>query len=112
MGQTDRAAPHRAAEWDGVAARAAEAGGIDVVDDLTQNINTNTPPIGLPPSLSRAVAPEGTIVPTDYIEKVSEEVFRRKPIGSGPRGTSCCRLAEWRACSGLGRKVIALRRRG
>ena len=32
---------------------------IDVVDDLTVRVITNTPQIGLPPSLSRAVAPEG-----------------------------------------------------
>ena len=57
---------------------------IDVVDDLTLRVNTNTPQIGLPPSLSRAVAPEGAIMPKDYIEKVGEEEFRRKPIGSGP----------------------------
>ena len=48
------------------------------------NINTNTPQIGLPPSLSRAVAPEGAVMPKAYIEKVGEEEFRRKPIGSGP----------------------------
>ena len=57
---------------------------IDVVDDLTVNINTTTPQIGLPASLSRAVAPEGAVMPKDYIEKVGEEEFRRKPIGSGP----------------------------
>ena len=57
---------------------------IDVVDDLTVNINTTTPQIGLPPSLSRAVAPEGAVMPKAYIEKVGEEEFRRKPIGSGP----------------------------
>ena len=57
---------------------------IDVVDDLTVRVNTNTPQIGLPPSLSRAVAPEGTVMPKEYIEKVGEEEFRRKPIGSGP----------------------------
>ena len=57
---------------------------IDVVDDLTVNVNTITPQIGLPPSLSRAVAPEGAMMPKAYIEKVGEEEFRRKPIGSGP----------------------------
>jgi peptide/nickel transport system substrate-binding protein len=57
---------------------------IEVVDDLTLRINTNTPQIGLPPSLSRAVAPEGAVMPKAYIEKVGEEEFRRKPIGSGP----------------------------
>ena len=57
---------------------------IDVVDDLTVNVNTTTPQIGLPPSLSRAVAPEGAVMPKAYIEKVGEEEFRRKPIGSGP----------------------------
>ena len=34
--------------------------------------------------LSRAVAPEGTIMPKKYIEKVGDEEFRKKPIGSGP----------------------------
>src|SRR5215831_15572006 len=57
---------------------------IDVADDLTLRVNTDTPQIGLPPSLSRAVAPEGAVMPKAYIEKVGEEEFRRKPIGSGP----------------------------
>ncbi len=57
---------------------------IDVVDDLTVRVNTNSPQIGLPPSLSRAVAPEGAVMPQHYIEKVGEEEFRRKPVGSGP----------------------------
>src|SRR6266481_717198 len=34
--------------------------------------------------LSRAVAPEGAIMPKAYIERVGEEEFRKKPIGSGP----------------------------
>jgi len=58
--------------------------GIDVVDDLTLRVNTNSPQIGLPASLSRAVAPEGAVMPKGYIEKVGEEEFRRKPVGSGP----------------------------
>jgi peptide/nickel transport system substrate-binding protein len=37
--------------------------GIDVVDDLTLRVDTNTPQIGLPASLSRAVAPEGAVMP-------------------------------------------------
>jgi peptide/nickel transport system substrate-binding protein len=57
---------------------------IDVVDDLTLRINTISPQIGLPAALSRAVAPEGTIMPKAYIEKIGEAEFRRKPIGSGP----------------------------
>jgi peptide/nickel transport system substrate-binding protein len=57
---------------------------IDVVDDLTVRVNTVTPQIGLPSALSRAVATEGAIMPKDYIEKVGEDEFRRKPIGSGP----------------------------
>ena len=57
---------------------------IDVVDDLTFRVNTVTPQIGLPAALSRAVATEGAIMPKDYIEKVGEEEFRRKPVGSGP----------------------------
>ncbi|MGD9615259.1 MAG: ABC transporter substrate-binding protein [Alphaproteobacteria bacterium] len=57
---------------------------IEVVDDLTVKIHTDGPQIGLPPMLSRAVAPEGTIMPKKYIEKVGDEGFRNKPIGSGP----------------------------
>ena len=57
---------------------------IDIVDDLTVRVNTNSPQLGLPASLSRAVAPEGTIMPKAYIETVGEEEFRKKPIGSGP----------------------------
>ncbi len=57
---------------------------IEVVDDLTVRVNTNGTQIGLPASLSRAVAPEGSIMPKAYIEKVGDEEFRKKPIGSGP----------------------------
>jgi peptide/nickel transport system substrate-binding protein len=57
---------------------------IEVVDELTVKVNTTSPQIGLPASLSRAVAPEGAIMPKNYIEKVGEEEFRKKPIGSGP----------------------------
>ncbi len=56
----------------------------DVVDALTLRVNTTSPQIGLPASLSRAVAPEGAVMPKTYIERVGEEEFRRKPIGSGP----------------------------
>jgi peptide/nickel transport system substrate-binding protein len=57
---------------------------IEVIDDLTVRVNTTSPQIGLPAGLSRAVAPEGAIMPKAYIEKVGEEEFRKKPIGSGP----------------------------
>ncbi len=57
---------------------------MDVIDDLTLRVNTVSPQIGLPAGLSRAVAPEGAIMPKDYLEKVGEEEFRRKPVGSGP----------------------------
>jgi peptide/nickel transport system substrate-binding protein len=57
---------------------------IEVIDDLTVKVNTTSPQIGLPAGLSRAVAPEGAIMPKAYIEKVGEEEFRKKPIGSGP----------------------------
>jgi len=57
---------------------------IEVPDDLTLRVNTVTPQIGLPAALSRAVATEGAIMPKAYIEKVGEEEFRKKPIGSGP----------------------------
>jgi len=57
---------------------------IDVVDDLTLRITTSNPQISLPASLSRAVAPEGAVMPKSYIEKIGEDDFRKKPIGSGP----------------------------
>ena len=57
---------------------------IEVVDDLTVKVNTTSPQIGLPAGLSRAVAPEGAIMPKTYIEKFGEEEFRKKPVGSGP----------------------------
>jgi peptide/nickel transport system substrate-binding protein len=57
---------------------------IEVVDDLTMRVNTTSPQIGLPALLSRAVATEGAIMPKAYIEKVGEEEFRKKPVGSGP----------------------------
>ena len=57
---------------------------IEVVDDLTVKVQTTSPQIGLPAGLSRAVAPEGAIMPKAYIERVGEEEFRKKPIGSGP----------------------------
>ena len=57
---------------------------IEVVDDLTVKVHTTSPQIGLPAGLSRAVAPEGAIMPKAYIEKVGEEEFRKKPVGSGP----------------------------
>lgn len=57
---------------------------IDVVNDLTVRVVSHKPQTGLPSALSRAVAPEGAIMPKAYIEKVGEEEFRKKPIGSGP----------------------------
>ena len=57
---------------------------IEVVDDLTVRVNTNEPQLGLPAALSRAVAPEGAIMPKKYLETVGEEEFRKKPVGSGP----------------------------
>jgi peptide/nickel transport system substrate-binding protein len=57
---------------------------IEIADPLTVKIHTNGPQIGLPSMLSRAVAPEGAIMPKNYIEKVGEEEFRKKPVGSGP----------------------------
>jgi peptide/nickel transport system substrate-binding protein len=57
---------------------------IDVVDDLTVRVNTTSPQIGLPAGLSRAVAPEGAVMPKTYLERVGEEEFRRRPVGSGP----------------------------
>ncbi len=57
---------------------------IEVIDDLTVRVITNQPQLGLPAALSRAVAPEGAIMPKKYIDTVGEEEFRKKPVGSGP----------------------------
>ena len=57
---------------------------IEVLDDMTVRVSTGAPWIGFPAAMSRAVAPEGTVMPKAYIEKVGEEEFRRRPIGSGP----------------------------
>ena len=57
---------------------------MDVVDDLALRVNTTSPQIGLPAGLSRAVAPEGAVVPKNYLEKVGEEEFRRRLVGSSP----------------------------
>jgi peptide/nickel transport system substrate-binding protein len=57
---------------------------IEVVDELTVRVNTKEPQLGLPAALSRAVAPEGAIMPKRYFESVGEDAFRNKPIGSGP----------------------------
>src|SRR5882757_4657277 len=57
---------------------------IEVVDDLTVKVHTNTPQISLPAGLSRAVAPEGAIMPKNYLGKVGDEEFRKNPVGRGP----------------------------
>jgi peptide/nickel transport system substrate-binding protein len=57
---------------------------IEVIDDLTVKVTSPSPQMGMPPALSRAVAPEGAIMPKKYIEKVGEEEYRKKPVGSGP----------------------------
>ena len=74
---------------------------IDAVDDLTVRVNTNEPQLGLPAALSRAVAPEGSIMPKKYFEAVGEEEFRKKPVGSGPwkflrRRCGAASAAAWR----------------
>src|SRR3954471_14324323 len=51
---------------------------IEVADELTVKIPPTEPQTGLPAMLSRAVAPEGAIMPKKYIEKVGEEEFRKK----------------------------------
>jgi peptide/nickel transport system substrate-binding protein len=47
-------------------------------------IVTKAPTLVIPPYLSRALASEGMIVPKKYIEAVGDDVFARKPVGSGP----------------------------
>jgi peptide/nickel transport system substrate-binding protein len=41
---------------------------IEVIDDLTVKVTSPTPQMGMPPALSRAVAPEGAIMPKTYLE--------------------------------------------
>jgi len=54
--------------------------GVDVVDDLTVRIRTHAPDPLLPARMSRYPA---YIVPPDYVKKVGQDVFARKPIGTG-----------------------------
>jgi peptide/nickel transport system substrate-binding protein len=75
-------APHSLAAAAAVMRRTIKS--IDIVDDLTVRVNTVSPQIGLPAGLSRAVAPEGAVMPKTYLERVGEEEFRRRPVGSGP----------------------------
>ena len=57
---------------------------IDVVDDHTVKVTTKGVIPHFAASLSRAVFMEGTVMPKKYIETVGPQVFREKPIGSGP----------------------------
>jgi peptide/nickel transport system substrate-binding protein len=47
-------------------------------------IVTKEPTLVIPPYLSRALSSEGMIVPRKYVEAVGDDVFARRPIGSGP----------------------------
>ncbi len=47
-------------------------------------IVTKEPTLVIPPYLSRALSTEGMILPKRYVETVGDDVFARKPIGSGP----------------------------
>ncbi len=47
-------------------------------------IVTKEPTVILPPYLSRVLSTEGMILPKKYIEANGDDVFARKPIGSGP----------------------------
>ena len=57
---------------------------IEVVDDHTVKVTTKGVIPHFAASLSRAVFMEGTVMPKKYIETVGPQVFREKPIGSGP----------------------------
>lgn len=57
---------------------------IEVVDDHTVRVFTKGVIPHFAASLSRAVFMEGTVMPKKYIETVGPQVFREKPIGSGP----------------------------
>ena len=47
-------------------------------------IVTKEPTLIIPLYLSRSLSTEGMIVPKKYIESVGDDVFARKPVGSGP----------------------------
>jgi len=47
-------------------------------------IVTKDPTLILPPYLSRVLSTEGMVLPKKYIESVGDDVFARKPVGSGP----------------------------
>ena len=57
---------------------------IEVVDDYSVRISTKGVQVHFPSGLSRSVFQEGQLMPKKYIEKVGEEEFRKRPIGSGP----------------------------
>jgi len=58
--------------------------GIEVVDPLTVRIFTDGSKPHFWSLLTRAVFQGGQIMPQDYIETNGDEVFREKPVGSGP----------------------------
>ncbi len=47
-------------------------------------IVTKEPTLIIPLYLSRSLSTEGMVLPKKYIESVGDDVFARKPIGSGP----------------------------
>src|SRR6266481_6174084 len=47
-------------------------------------IVSKEPTLIIPTYLSRSLSTEGMIVPKKYVETVGDDVFARKPIGSGP----------------------------
>ncbi len=47
-------------------------------------IVTKEPTLVIPSYLSRALSSEGMILPRKYVEAVGDDVFARKPVGSGP----------------------------
>ena len=47
-------------------------------------IVTKEPTLIIPTYLSRSLSTEGMVLPKKYIEQVGDDVFARKPVGSGP----------------------------
>src|SRR6266699_4504834 len=45
---------------------------------------TKEPTLIIPTYLSRSLSTEGMVLPKKYIEQVGDDVFARKPVGSGP----------------------------
>lgn len=67
--------------------RVGEISEVEVVDDFTVNITTETPDVLLPVRLSELY---GSVVPAQYVAEVGTEGFADAPVGTGP-----FKFVEW-----------------